>query len=147
MWIVIFDNTKGKFPEGLFLGTLKNFINFFKENSEVETFLLSEKKIKAIKIKSGKVYEKQALNSYVNGILISFSLTAVEWIIKDDNLRAEFLRILNRLNKNAPIIFFSGKSAFQKIRNYLKGFNCHFEPRRGVNWFNIRLKEKLKQFL
>ena len=150
MWIVICDNTKGKNPEGFILTTLYNFVNFLKQYSDVEVFLLSEKKLKAIDIisKNGlKVIEKTINISNLEGIVISLTISAVDSIFVDENLKSDFLSIIKNLKEKAPILIFSAKIAFNKFNENLRKYNLFFEPRRGVNWFNINLRNRLKQII
>ncbi len=150
MWIIICDNTKGKNPEGFILSTLFNFVNFVKKYSDVEVFLLSEDKLKSIKIifdKKLKIIDQTIKISNLEGIIISFTTSAIEKIVEDDNLKLDFLNIIDNLKEEAPILIFSAKPAFNKIKEYLKEYNLLFEPRRGVNWFNINLRNRLKKVI
>ncbi|KKN04557.1 hypothetical protein LCGC14_1096220 [marine sediment metagenome] len=102
MWIVIMDNLKGRFPEGFFLNALNNFLKFIEETTDVEAFILSEEKIISVKIEAHrelKILEKNPSDALTDGVVVSFTRSAVEKIINNEDLRIEFLNILKRLKK------------------------------------------------
>jgi len=150
MWLIFLDNIKGKYPEGFFLTTLYNFLNFIKEFSDVNTFILSEKKIRTIEIekeKSLKVIEKKVVISNVEGIVVSLTLTATNMLIKNESLMKEFLNIIKKLEKDGPLIIFAGNPSFNQLNKYLEEYNVVFEPRIGLNWFNLNLRNRVSQYI
>lgn len=74
---------------------------------------------------------------------------AVNRLIYNNLIRKNLLTILERLRKNAPIIFCTGEPIFHQLMqtDLLKNFNVQFQRKIGMKWFNYHLEKKVSQYL
>ena len=148
-WLIIFDNPQGKYPEIRFLTMLNNFLKSLKKYSTIETIIYSQNRFQNIEIQSNaknnllNIKEKPTSSKNFDGIVISMTQKTTFKLADNTTFRNEFLRILNRRStKNVPIIFCTGKVAFNNLINsrFFKDFNFEFHQKIGVNWFTNNLK-------
>lgn len=151
-WLTIFDNPMGRFPRGAVLTQVKNFIAFMKEYTEVETIIVDSQgqfygvEIKHVKSETAPFDEKTISSNPVDGVVISMTEQAVKRLIENPKHKKEFFDILKRLKKDAPIIFCTGKYVFNDLiaTNILRDLNVVFQRKMKFNWFNIHLKNTVR---
>jgi len=149
IWLVIFDNPKGRYPQAGFRTMLNNFLNSLKKYTTIETIMYSDNKFMNIELKyrsSNKeliINERSISSNNVDGVIISMTEQGINKIIESNQVRNELLNILNRIKNEAPLVFCSGKRAFNNIKNtkFLNNFNVFYQQKIGINWFNYHLKD------
>lgn len=149
IWLVIFDNPKGKYPQANFRIMLNNFLNSLKKYTTIETIMYSDNKFMNIELKyrsSNKeiiINERSISSNNVDGVIISMTEQGINKIIESNQVRNELLNILNRMKNEAPLVFCSGIRAFNNIKNtkFLNNFNVFYQRKIGINWFNYHLKD------
>lgn len=148
-WVLIFDNLKGKLPRGRLLTAAYNFTEFMKNNVDVELLVHSQSKFHKIEFKE-KSPEKELTATIrplsttpLDGVVSTLTNQTAIGIFENSIERTEFLSILVRLKKNAPLVLSTGKIAFNTIisKGYLKEFNVIFLRKNRLNWFTSHLKE------
>lgn len=154
-WFVLFDNPRGKLPKDWVLSDLIRFTNKISAKTLVDVIILSENQLSSVKIFSDQKFQEvsvkqQPLSSDTyNGAVISLTAQGVDNLLKNEKVWSEFSKLINLLEKDAPLIFSSPGPAFEALKSSgkIQSFNIIYQKKIGIRWFNYHLENLVIQKL